>query len=171
LKSIFAIPQDLLTAKESVYDPCGLECSDFRAAAESAEYDALTFRLNGQFVCYRQAKITPAKTGQFVTLWKRSEAGPIEPFSVTDTIDLVIISTRKDEQSGQFIFPKAVLAARGIISTAQKEGKRGFRVYPPWDIPGSKQAQQTQAWQLPYFLEGSANCTSSRNRALTLLLP
>jgi maltose-binding protein MalE len=29
-----------------------------------------------------------------------------------------------------------------IISTQFKEGKRGMRVYPPWDLPSSKQAQK-----------------------------
>jgi hypothetical protein len=38
-----------------------------------------------------------------------------------------------------------------IISTHLKEGKRGMRVYPPWDLPSSKQAKKTQQWQLPYF--------------------
>ena len=34
-----------------------------------------------------------------------------------------------------------------------REGKRGFRVYPIWDITISKQAISTQKWQLEYFYE------------------
>jgi hypothetical protein len=44
------------------------------------------------------------------------------------------------------------LADKGIISFNGKEGKRGIRVYPPWDVTTSKQAQQTQSWQIKYFL-------------------
>ena len=54
---------------------------------------------------------------------------------------------------GQFVFPESVLIKKGIISTAKKEGKRGFRVYPVWDIAKNKQAIQTQTWQLNYFYE------------------
>ena len=56
-----------------------------------------------------------------------------------------------DNQLGQFVFPKSVLIAKGIISTTTKEGKRGFRVYPSWDVAKSKQAIKTQQWQLDYF--------------------
>jgi hypothetical protein len=45
------------------------------------------------------------------------------------------------------------LQEKGILSDDNKEGKRGFRVYPPWDIAINKQAKQTQEWQLKYFLE------------------
>ena len=40
-----------------------------------------------------------------------------------------------------------------IISTSKKEGKRGFRVYPPWDTATNKQAVKTQQWQLDYYYE------------------
>jgi hypothetical protein len=63
-----------------------------------------------------------------------------------------MISVRKENQFGFFIFPKAVLISKEII-TGKKEGKRAIRVYPPWDITMSKQAQKTQKWQLNYFLE------------------
>lgn len=28
-----------------------------------------------------------------------------------------------------------------------------MRIYPPWDITDSRQANKTQAWQLMYFFE------------------
>ena len=59
--------------------------------------------------------------------------------------------TKSDSEIGQFVFPKEVLLKHNIISSKQKEGKRGFRVYPPWDTPTSKQAQKTQNWQLQYL--------------------
>ena len=45
-----------------------------------------------------------------------------------------------------------MLADKGIITRNGKEGKRGIRVYPPWDIVTSKQAEKTQSWQTKYFL-------------------
>ena len=50
------------------------------------------------------------------------------------------------------MFPKQVLVAKNIVSNKLKEGKRGFRVYPPWDEAKNKQAITTQKWQLNYFL-------------------
>ncbi|CAD0005103.1 MepB family protein [Flavobacterium salmonis] len=146
-------PDDLILTKELVYDYCNLECTQPQPEAESTEYSAYRFEINKKTICYREAKITPTKTGQFVTLWKRNISGTIEPFDFSDTIDFVIISVRKENSFGQFIFPKAILLEKGIFSTATKEGKRATRVYPPWDVTTSKQAQKTQKWQLDYFLE------------------
>ena len=128
-----------------------------KAEVEGKEYMAYEFKINQLFVKYREAKITPTKIGQFVTLWKRNKKGPIEPFEVSDNIDLFIISTRKGKQFGQFIFPKSILHKMGILSDKNKEGKRAIRVYPPWDQAENKQAIKTQQWQLNYFLELSSN--------------
>ncbi|WP_230470694.1 MepB family protein [Flavobacterium cheongpyeongense] len=147
------LPHDLILAKKLVCDGCNLDCTQPIPEKESAEYSAYRFTINKKYICYREAKITPTKTGQFVTLWKRNISGIIEPFDFSDTIDFVIISVRKENSFGQFIFPKAVLLQKGIFSTATKEGKRATRVYPPWDVTTSKQAQKTQEWQLDYFLE------------------
>lgn len=146
-----SFPKDLIIAKELVYDCCNFDSTQPRKETESTEYDAYRFQLNGRYICYRMAKITPTKTGQFVTLWKRNKTGIIEPFDFTDEIDFVIISARKNNLFGQFIFPKNILLKKGIFSTAAKEGKRATRVYPPWDETTSKQAEKTQQWQLDYF--------------------
>lgn len=124
------------------------------------------FTLNQKAICYRKSKITPTKTGQFVTVYKRLQTGIIAPFDVTDSIDFVIISVLKNGLFGQFIFPKAVLLAKGIFSTSSKEGKRALRVYPPWDQTTSKQAKQTQLWQLAYFYEITANTDYSAVKKL-----
>jgi len=152
-----SIPEDLITTKKKVFDLCGLECTTPIAETESSDYNAFRFRLNKKHICYRMAKITPTKTGQFVTVWKRNISGIIEPFDFSDEIDFVIISVKKNDLSGQFVFPKAVLLQKGIFSTAAKEGKRATRVYPPWDETTSKQAQKTQQWQLEYFYEITPN--------------
>ena len=61
-----------------------------------------------------------------------------------------------------------MLSQQGIISTNLKEGKRGIRVYPPWDLTISKQAQKTQKWQLEYFLEIPLNKSVNLDRAKQL---
>jgi hypothetical protein len=144
---------DFLLSKTSVYDKCEWICSFPIIEKESAEYGACSFKMNEFSIKFRVSKTTPTKIGQFVTVWKRSINGQIEPFDISDNLDFVIISSRKETNFGQFIFPKAILIEKGIISTNKKGGKRGFRVYPPWDETISKQAQNTQKWQLDYFLE------------------
>jgi hypothetical protein len=129
---------------------------DFQAEGV-AENEIFTFQTTIDFVntiIYRQAKITPIKIGQFVTLWKRNETGITAPFDLNDALDFAIIWVKTTENNGKFIFPKAILHEKGILSNDQKGGKRGFRVYPPWDKAENRQAQATQKWQLDYFLEG-----------------
>lgn len=75
-----------------------------------------------------------------------------EPLHGTDSFDFVIIAVRQEHRFGLFVFPKNVLITKGIVSHKNKNGKRGFRVYPPWDKASNKQAQQTQKWQVNYFL-------------------
>jgi hypothetical protein len=144
---------DLTLIQTQVFDVCGFHYSAAIEEPESAGYNACYFNLNHLSVRFRTAKITPTKTGQFVTLWKRPGGGDIQPFDATDDIDLAIISVRKENQSGQFIFPKSVLCKYGVLTCNGKEGKRGFRVYPPWDKTDNKQATKTQNWQLNYFMD------------------
>ncbi|MFF4231672.1 MepB family protein [Streptomyces sp. NPDC001820] len=146
------IPSDLLAAKELVYDPSGFVCSRPVPEAESAEYGACEFALNGFSVKFRVAKTTPTKAGQFVTVWKRSESGPIQPFDTEDAVDLFVVSTREGRRFGQFVFPRDVLRERGIVSGNGSVGKRAFRVYPPWVATSNRQARNSQAWQLNHFL-------------------
>lgn len=76
----------------------GLGCSNLTYEQESQEYDACTFDLYDKHIHYRTAKITPKKIGLFVTFWKRSGAGPIEPFDVTDQFDFLIVSASNETQ-------------------------------------------------------------------------
>jgi hypothetical protein len=148
-------PPDLFVAHTLAYAPCGYSVEQLQPELESADYAACTLLLNGQRVQYRAAKITPTKVGQFVTLWKRLGRGPIQPFDVGDPVDVFVVSTRSGARLGQFVFPKAVLVAQGVVAGADRpgSGKRALRVYPPWDTTTSRQAQRTQAWQLRYFVD------------------
>ena len=135
-----------------MYELLGFELTNFNLEKESQEYGACTFELNGLQIVSRNAKVTPTKIGQFVTLWKRLNNGPIQPFDASDNIDFVVVNVRSENHIGQFIFPKKVLLEKGVFTTPSKEGKRAIRVYPLWDKPLSKQALKTQQWQLDYFL-------------------
>ncbi len=138
--------------KQLLYDKCNIVLTDLEWNKESVEYGACTFKLNGHNVEYRESKITPAKAGQFVTVWKRNKCGKTTPFDIVDDIDFIIITSGNSEQFGQFIFPKSLLVDRGIIARLGSEGKRGIRVYPPWETVTSKQAFKTQSWQTEYFI-------------------
>nr|WP_314895450.1 MepB family protein [uncultured Flavobacterium sp.] len=159
------IPNILLKTKTLVFDPCGFELTNPVLEKESKDYGAYQFELNALKILFRVAKTTPTKVGQFVTLWKRLAKGPIQPFDVSDVIDLFIINTRSGDHFGQFVFPKSVLSQQGILTTDSKEGKRAIRVYPPWDTTTNKQAQKTQKWQLDYFLEIPLDKPINLNRA------
>ncbi len=140
-----------------IFKPCELELTNLEKELESQEYFAHTFRLNHKNIKFRTAKITPTKTGQFVTIWKRNEKGITEPFNILDEIDFYIIATKKETKFGVFIFSKAILDENKILSNKTRNGKRGIRVYPTWDLVTNKQAQKTQLWQTKYFLEISEN--------------
>lgn len=155
-QNTFTKPNDIYSelkiAKELVYDKCDFELANLRHNTESKEYSACSFELNGNRIQYRVSKITPTKTGQFVTIWKRNKSGITEPFNILDEFDFIVIASKCCYNLGQFIFPKSILADNGIITRNGKEGKRGIRVYPPWDIATNKQAKKTQHWQVKYFL-------------------
>ncbi|MEO8760349.1 MAG: MepB family protein [Bacteroidia bacterium] len=166
MKTSNAIPSDLVLVITS-FSKYGLDVSQLKAEDESADYGAYTFILDGKRIVFRVAKITPTKTGQFVTLWKRKHKdAPIEPFEVEDDIDFFIISARNGNYFGQFIFPRSVLHSKGILSDKNKEGKRAIRVYPPWDKTANKQATKTQQWQLNYFLDNTADINLAKVKNL-----
>jgi|SRR5690554_213571 len=145
--------ENLLKLKTEVFDLCSFVISNVKNEQEGKTYDACQFELNGMKVISRTAKVTPKKLGQFVTFWKRNLQGITQPFCEADRIDFYMVNVRSENKSGQFVFPKSELIAKGIISSKINNGKRGFRVYPGWDIPQTKQAEKTQKWQLNYFYE------------------
>lgn len=145
------IQGDLKIVKMLVFDQCRFAFTNFKKNIENDEYEASSFYLNGKSILYRVSKITPTKNGQFVAIWKRNNEGTTEPFDFNDDIDFMIISSTSGDNFGLFIFPKSVLADYGIITKNGKEGKRGMRVYPPWDIAANKQAIKTQNWQTKHF--------------------
>lgn len=152
-----------------LFRSCGIEMTNVEAELESQEYFAHNFQLDGQNIKFRKANITPVKTGQFVTIWKRNENGITTPFDISDDFDFYLIAIRQDVRFGLFIFPKIILRTNGILSDKIKHGKRGIRVYPPWDLTTNQQAQKTQYWQTKYFLDLSDEKEIDLTRAKTLL--
>lgn len=149
-----------------MYRKCGLNISNFITEPESKEYNACQFQIDGRLVISRIAKTTPKKIGQFVTFWNRNTKGITQPYSEKDNFHFYVINVQKENHVGQFVFPKSILIAKGIVSTEKKDGKRGFRVYPIWDAPTSKQAQKTQQWQLDYFFEIQKTVALERIKAM-----
>ncbi len=148
-----------------IYKALNFYCSTPKVEVANAEYGAYQFTLQERRVKFRVAKITPTKIGQFVTLYKRVGKHPIQPYDALDPFDILVISTRRGEFFGQFVMPKPVLVQQGILSIAGQGGKRALRVYPPWDQTSSRQAHNTQCWQLGYFLEILHNKPIDRVRA------
>ncbi|WP_433191765.1 MepB family protein [Nocardia sp. CA-107356] len=136
-----------------LFDRLGLTVSDPVPEADNAEYGAFVSSVGRGSVRFRVGKLTPAKVGAFVTVWKRAEDGSTEPFACIDGIDLLVISVREGPYFGQFVFPKTALVTHGIVSVDGRGGKRGFRVYPPWSVTKNSQAKRSQKWQCNYFLE------------------
>ena len=145
--------KELRYAQQYIYNPLGFVCINIKNEAESKEYGACAFEMNGKRILFRAAKITPTKTGQFVTLWKRIGNGPIMPYDMSDPFDLCIIHVSANGKIGQFIFPKEELYAQGVISQNGVGGKRAMRVYPAWDATDTKQLKRRR--------NGSLNTLSS----------
>ena len=164
------IPNDLIAAIQDVYTPAGMQLTDLAIReAESAEYGASRFGLDGHTIVFRVAKTTPTKIGQFVTIWKRPTSGSIiAPLDIDDGVAFVVVSVFDATHRGQFVFDQKILASKGIMAINGKGGKRAIRVYPPWVKPVAKQAVRTQQWQLRYFLplEQSGNADSVQVRRL-----
>lgn len=120
---------------------------------ECNAYFGCNFLLGSKHIKFRKAKLTPKKSGQFVTLWKRDAKGKTVPYELDDDFEFYIILTEYAHHSGFFVFPKEILASMGILTSCVRAGKRGFRVYPEWDVPTSSQGIKTKKWQTEYFIE------------------
>lgn len=160
---------NLKNIDELIFQPLGLKLLNVEEDAEAQEYSGCSFVLNHLNIKFRTAKITPTKTGQFVTIWKRNEKGETSPFDSKDLFDFYLISASTDSNRGIFIFPKEILIEKRILSHDKRIGKRGIRVYPGWDFTVNKQAKATQKWQVEYFLDLSQNTESYLQKTKLLL--
>ncbi len=139
-----------------------LQITDIERDSECLDYLGQDFKIGSASVKFRKAKLTPTKNGLFVTLWKRNTAGITTSFHFEDPVDFFLIFTEDKHQQGCYIFPKAILTNNRVLSTDAKEGKRGFRVYPDWCKPESRQAEKTQQWQNEYFVNFADDIADSK---------
>ena len=139
---------------KKVYEPTGLTIHSVKEEKQNAKYGAGIFQLSSRTVRFRVANQTPKKEGQFVAFWEKDRNNKNSPYSYEEAPDFCVITTFKNKNEfGQFVFPKEVLLQQNILKSASTKGKMAIRVYPIWDNPLSKQAKETQKWQLPYFVE------------------
>lgn len=139
-----------------MYEPLRLPIYCVQEEMQNVKYGAGTFQLATKTIRFRVANVTPTKIGQFVAFWQKDEQNRNQPYSYEETPDFVVITTFKDDQQfGQFVFPKELLLEQNILASPSTKGKMSLRVYPAWDQPTSKQAMNSQNWQLPYFVDMS----------------
>ena len=134
-------------------------------APENGKYEALNFTLNDRKIVYRKGNVTTDRPGAFLSVWQRpalDNGKGNKPIPLTSNeLDYLFVQVSSDSNHGMFIFPEAILEEKGIIASAKKKGKTGFRVFPPWTqdrgVVGTKvfseSGKKTQRWQLPYFIE------------------
>jgi hypothetical protein len=81
-----------------------------------------------------------------ITFWKRNANGIIAPFKAIDPIDFYVVNVKPKKALGQFVFPKARLIEKVMISTPTKDDKKAFCIYPKWDILKFEQTERTKRW-------------------------
>ncbi|WLR42096.1 MepB family protein [Bacillus carboniphilus] len=141
---------------EHIYEPNQLVIRSIQEEQQNSNYGGGTFLLSNKSIRFRVSKRTPNKIGEFVAIWEKGEDSKNTAFSYENAPDILVINTTiKENQFGQFIIPKETLAKRNILKTRSSKGKMGLRVYPSWESPTGKQALMTQKWQLPYFVDMS----------------
>lgn len=129
----------LALTKTLTYESLQLRLTDFENELESREYEACRFKINGLKVVCRTAKITPAKTGQFVTLWKRIAEGPIAPLDDHDAFELVLINVKKAISQVSSFFQKQCFV-KGASSRKNQRRTSGLSVsiHPGTKPPADK---------------------------------
>lgn len=155
---LITLPHELYVLVDSWFLPLSYPVENVEKEIAGSEYHAYRFKLNGQNILYRYAKVTPKRVGHFVTLWQRPTLdSKIRPFDKNDKINWVMIFVHDGYHYGMFLFDVGTLVKRGIFSNNLQGGKRAIRVYAPWITPTSKQAIKTQSWQLQHFIDADDN--------------
>ncbi len=145
--------KDLERIEKFIFELNGHAIKSINKEQECEEYFGLNFRIDKLNIKFRKAKITPKKSGQFLTLWKRNAEKQTEPFNLDDDFDFYIVVAEQENKFGFFLFPKTILSEKQILTKDLQKGKRGFRVYPEWTKTDNKQAEKTQSWQTKYFID------------------
>lgn len=120
---------------------------------QNSEYEGFIFRTRHYSFRNRLAKKTPTKKGYFVVFWERDNQKRNQAFSFKESPDFLIVNVIDNVYKGLFLFPKSVLLEQGVLRTPKSKGRMAIRVYPLWEQNLNKTAEQTQKWQLEYFID------------------
>lgn len=131
----------------------GLRSSEIVSEVQGSDYEAGLAKLGSGSWRIRTARVTPAKPGAFVAVWRRSSAGNTEPFSSTDECDGLMVFVKDGSRFGVFAFTHEHLVDLGVVRSSRAPGKRGFRVYPSWCTNLNAQATRTQRAQADAFTD------------------
>lgn len=127
---------------------------------QNSDYESGVARIGKEQWRIRTARITPAKPGAFVALWKRGDVGSTRPFTADESVSGLLVFVEEQERFGVFQFTTAHLISLGYVSSDLHSGKRGFRVYPAWCSGLNSQASRTQRAQGAAFSEFPLSKTS-----------
>lgn len=144
---------DRLLAHPGAGELGGCELVSVRAEEQHSDYEAAVAILGAEAWRVRTARITPTKPGAFVAVWRRARDGSTQPFDVDGPTTGLIVLVEEEPRFGCFRFTTAHLDALGVVRSARRPGKRGFRVYPAWCSGLNTQAARTQRAQAPAFTD------------------
>lgn len=120
--------------------------------SQNSDYESGLARIGEEYWHIRTARTTPTKPGAFLAFWSRDENGVTEPFSAGSVHAGLLVFVEQLGHRGVFRFTASHLTQLGITS-GQKAGKRGFRVYPHWCTDLNATATATQRAQSSAFHE------------------
>ncbi|ATZ81095.1 MepB-like protein [Bodo saltans virus] len=126
----------------------------FQIQNDNQDYYACEFMIGNKNICFRKGKLTPAKLGHFVSLWKRVDNNN-KSYDTNDKYDVYIFYVEDKEHKGYFSFTKDILLQHKILSDKKNniDGKLGFRLYASWYDAMNNTAKISQKWQIQNFIK------------------
>src|SRR5699024_7708167 len=112
------VSRDIL---DMVSDDFNFSIRKFELEVWNYEYEAINININNNSFKSRLAKKKPKKAGYFVTLWLKNELEKNRPYNYDEMKDKLIINVLDGDNKGQFIFPKELLADKGVL---RRSGER-----------------------------------------------
>ncbi|WP_347320365.1 MepB family protein [Rossellomorea sp. RS05] len=95
---------------------------------QNQEYEGFVLTLDDRTYRSRLARKTPRKNGYFTVFWRKGDDDRNRPYTLEECTDRLIITVLDQGKKGQFVFPKEVMALKGIVTTGSSKGKMAMRV-------------------------------------------
>ncbi|MBL3698802.1 MepB family protein [Leucobacter luti] len=143
----------IFSAFERYQRRIGAEPAHVLPEEQSSDYESGLATIGSGTWRIRTARITPTKPGAFVAVWRRSPSGATEPFESSDECAGLMVFVSDADRFGVFTFTREHLTKLGVVRSSRARGKRGFRVYPPWNTNLNAQAARTQRAQADAFAD------------------